>query len=182
MKLRLRSQGQPELRRVSLFLRATLRALTVVGLPILVLAPFAARGGAAPHQQPAPSVISAPARPSKLLAGATLRGGDYLVSSNGRYRLAMQTNGNLVLSSEGHVLWASHTGGHPEAAATMQRDGNFVVYQRRRAIWNSETSHRGRQAYYLLVQPDGNVVISTPAGKAIWGTRRLATTPVDMAP
>jgi hypothetical protein len=171
MKLRPRSEGQAELRRVSIFLRAAVRALTVVGLPILVLAPFAARGAASPHQPAPPAVVvSVPPRPSQLLAGTTLRSGEFLASSGGRYRLDMQANGNLVLSWEGHVLWASRTSGHPGAVATMQRDGNFVIYQRRRAIWSSRTSRDPKGSYHLSLQTDGNVVLYSPAHRSIWET------------
>jgi hypothetical protein len=155
---------------VSIFLRAAVRALTVVGLPILVLAPFAARGAASPHQQPPAVVVSVPALPSQLPAGTTLRSGEILASSGGRYRLDMQANGNLVLSWEGHVLWASRTSRHPGAVATMQRDGNFVIYQGRRPIWSSRTSRHDRTSYYLSVRADGNVVLYSPAHKALWET------------
>jgi hypothetical protein len=169
MKLRPWSQGQPELRRVSIFLRATLRALTVVGLPILVLAPFAAKETAAPHYRH-PAAVSVRPRPSQLKAGTTLRSGAYLASANGRYRLEMQANGDLVLSEEGIVLWASHTARHRGAVATMQRDGNFVIYQRRRALWSSRTSRHARSDYYLSLQADGNIVLFTPARRALWET------------
>ena len=112
MKLRPWSQGQLQLGRISIFLRATFRALTVVGLPILVLAPFAAKDAAAPHYQH-PATVSLRPWPSQLGAGTTLRSGAYLTSANGRYRLEMQANGDLVLSEEGHVLWASHTPRRP---------------------------------------------------------------------
>ena len=171
MKLLLRSQGQPELPRVSLFLRATLRALTVVGLPILVLAPFDRGGSPAARPAVTPPLASAPAPPARLAAGSTLRSGGFLESANRSYRLEMQANGNLVLSWEGHVLWSSHTTHHPGAVASMQRDGNLVVYQGRRAIWNTRTSHRGRRNYELLLQSNGLVVIDTPTHKVIWEAR-----------
>ena len=146
-----------------------MRALTVVGLPILVLAPFAAKDAAAPHYQH-PATVSLRPWPSQLGAGTTLRSGAYLTSANGRYRLEMQANGDLVLSEEGHVLWASHTARHRGAVATMQRDGNFVIYQRRRALWSSQTSRHGRGDYYLSLQTNGNVVLDSPAHQTLWET------------
>ena len=170
MKLRLRSEGQPELRRVSLFVRAALRALTVVGLPILVLAPFTVGSTATPARRPSP-VVQAPRLPSRLPAGVSLHAGSFLTSPNGHYRLEMQANGDLVLAWGGHVLWTSRTAGHPGAVATMQADGNFVVYQHRRAIWDSRTSHAHKSRYYLLLQSDGDLVIYSPAHKLVWQTR-----------
>jgi len=169
MKLCLRSQDQPEFPRVSIFLRAALRALTVVGLPILVLAPFDTAGEAAPHHQ-APLVIAVPAQPSRLSAGSQLRSGSRLVSANGRYELDMQGDGNLVLYSRGHALWKSDTADHPGDYATMQGDGNFVIYQAHRAIWSSGTSRDGNGRYYLLLQNDGSLAIFSPADKSIWET------------
>jgi hypothetical protein len=44
-------------------------------------------------------------------------------------RLAMQTDGNLVMyRPDNSVVWNSQTGGHPGAWAKLQSDGNFVVY------------------------------------------------------
>jgi hypothetical protein len=170
MKLRLRSHGQPELRRVSIFVRAALRALTVVGLPILVLAPFTTGGNATPAHQPT-RMVPVVIQPSRLQAGKTLRGGSWLTSPNGRYRLEMQASGDLVLTSGGHVLWSSHTARYPGAVATMQSDGNFVIYEHNRAIWNSRTSRRHKSsAYYLLVEANGNVVVDTQTHKTIWET------------
>lgn len=147
------------------------RALIVVGLPILVLAPFDALGGAAPHQQPPPAAqVRVKTPSSRLAAGSTLRSGSVLASPTGRYRLAMQADGNLVLFEAGHALWSSRTSGHRGAVATMQSDGNFVIYQEHRAIWSSGTSRGGRHAYYLVVETDGDVVIFTPANRPIWET------------
>ncbi len=169
MKLCLRSQDQPEFPRVSIFLRAALRALTVVGLPILVLAPFDTAGDAAPHHK-APPVVAMPTQPSRLSAGSKLRSGSRLVSPNGLYDLEMQSDGNLVLYSRTHALWKSDTADHPGDYATMQGDGNFVIYQGHRAIWSSGTSRGGNSRYYLLLQNDGNLAILSPADRSIWET------------
>jgi len=169
MKLRLRSEGQSELRRVSLFVRATLRALIIVGLPILVLAPFDTLGSAAPHPQIF-HPVAVTTYSSRLPAGSALRRGSVLASSGGRCLLDMQSDGNLVLDWEGHTLWSSRTSGHLGAIAVMQRDGNLVIYQRHRAIWSSGTAGGGSHPYYLLVKADGNVVVETPANRPIWQT------------
>ena len=105
---------------------------------------------------------------NELAAGTQLKGGSRLESPNGRYRLAMQADGNLVLYGEGHPLWASGTAGHPGAFLVMQGDGNLVVYQANRPIWSSGTDRGGRAAYYLSLQDNGNATIDSPAGKAIW--------------
>lgn len=81
-----------------------------------------------------------------------------LVSPNGRHVLQAQEDGNLVLYTEGHPLWATGTHGHPGATAWHQPDGNLVVYDaERRPLWDSGTWHYPGST--LVVQDDGNVVI-----------------------
>jgi hypothetical protein len=52
----------------------------------------------------------------------------------------------------------------------MQSDGNFVIYKAGAAIWSSVTDQTVRGVYTLTVQDDGNVVIYSPSGKALWNT------------
>ena len=46
-----------------------------------------------------------------LTEGQKLVKGDALTSSNGAYTLTLQDDGNLVLASRGHAIWASGTDG-----------------------------------------------------------------------
>jgi hypothetical protein len=105
-----------------------------------------------------------------LPAGATLFDGQSLVSSNGRFSLDMQGDGNLVLYGAGLVLWDSGTGGDVPDQAVMQSDGNLVIYRAERPVWSSGTEQTARGMYTLTVQDDGNAVIYSPAGKALWNT------------
>jgi lipoprotein-anchoring transpeptidase ErfK/SrfK/predicted lipoprotein with Yx(FWY)xxD motif len=107
---------------------------------------------------------------AELVAGNELRGGSWLVSSNGHYRLAMQADGNLVLSWQGQPLWASGTDKHPGAVLEMQGDGNLVIYQGNRPIWSSGTDRGGNALYHLSLQDNGTATVQSPAGKQIWAT------------
>ena len=103
-----------------------------------------------------------------LSAGQLLPGGT-LSSANRQYRLAYQSDGNLVLFNvlAGTAVWASDTGGTSPGSATMQSDGNFVIYNGTGTpVWSSGTG--GNLGATLAVQNDGNVVISNAAGQAIW--------------
>ena len=82
----------------------------------------------------------------------------------------MQGDGNLVLYGAGLVLWDSGTVHDAGDYATMQSDGNFVIYKAGAAIWSSVTDQTARGVYTLTVQDDGNVVIYSPSGKALWNT------------
>jgi hypothetical protein len=106
-----------------------------------------------------------------LGSGQTLPGGHILEASNKIDTLAMQTDGNLVLYTQGVAVWASNTAGYTGARAVMQSDGNLVVYgPGNDALWSSGTA--GHPGSALAVQDDGNVVIYDRT-TAIWATRTV---------
>ena len=90
-------------------------------------------------------------------------------SPDGRFRLVMQTDGNLVLYGPSGALWSSQTNGTNATFAAMQVDGNLVVYTATgQPLWASGTS--GHPASELDVQSDGNVVIYSDAMVPLWST------------
>jgi hypothetical protein len=104
---------------------------------------------------------------AQLTAGAILAGGS-IRSCDGRFTLAMQGDGNLVLYQNRTPLWASNTSGTTASYATMQGDGNLVLYNAaHHPIWASHTNrHPGA---YLVVQNDGNTVIYS-GHTPLWAT------------
>ena len=104
----------------------------------------------------------------RLVAGSTMRGGQWLTSLNGRYRLYMQSDSNLVVydMSNGQALWwtgASAANGQ----AIFQSDGNFVVYDGgMNPIYF--TSTEGNPGAFMVLQNDGNLVIYSADGRALW--------------
>ena len=64
--------------------------------------------------------------PGKLISNV-LTAEQSFTSPNGRYRLTMQGDGNLVEYDGASVVWASGTSGSG-ARVVMQDDGNLVVY------------------------------------------------------
>ena len=61
--------------------------------------------------------------------GSRLYKGQSLYSTNGWYRLSMQTDGNLVITDKaGAVTWNSGTFGTAAHFAAFQPDGNLVLY------------------------------------------------------
>ncbi len=93
--------------------------------------------------QVATPVAYAASGEQRLSPGERLNSGQYLVSSNGEYRLTMQHDGNLVLRrGNGSVYWHSGTHGRHGAFATYQSEGNFVIYQRGRAVWHANSVAR----------------------------------------
>ncbi|MBX3169791.1 MAG: lectin [Candidatus Eremiobacteraeota bacterium] len=104
-----------------------------------------------------------------LQPGSTMFPGQVAWSSDGRYHLNFQEDGNLVLYNNfGTVMWATQTNGAPATELRMQPDGNLVMYGNGQTIWASNTAgHPGAQ---LRVQNDGNVVIYSPRQRVLWAT------------
>ena len=112
----------------------------------------------------------------RLVPEQTMAAGQGLVANNGRARLVMQQDGNLVLSDQfsgpRRVVWAAGTEGNPGARATMQGDGNFVVYAADgRPLWASHTE--GHPGAVLVLQDDGNAVVYAPDGRPLWASHTM---------
>src|SRR6201995_6067927 len=102
-----------------------------------------------------------------LTEGPKLVKGDSLTSSNGAYTLTLQDDGNLVLASRGHAIWASGTDGQDGVRAEVQHDGNFVVYTADKPVWHTDT--KGQIKVRRGWQDDRNLVLYSADGSA-WGT------------
>jgi LysM repeat protein len=116
-----------------------------------------------------------------LHAGQNLAVGQQIDSENG-YVLALQEDGNLVLSDGGDVVWATGTNGSGATTATMQEDGNFALYTTSGSlVWSSDTS--GNPGSRLVLQNDRNVVVYNSAGTSTWasGTNTDNARPVPEA-
>ncbi|HEV2813913.1 MAG TPA: hypothetical protein VGW10_11735 [Solirubrobacteraceae bacterium] len=111
----------------------------------------------APPQGAAPNNLGSTLGPDQ-----TMYTDDYLVSDDGRYRLVMQLDGNLVEYGPTGPVWSSGTSSQG-ARAVMQLDGNLVIYSAGGTpLWSTNTSGRGESR--LVVQNDGNLVIYGPNG------------------
>jgi len=65
----------------------------------------------------------------RIDSGNILVPGESRWSCNGRFTLAHQTDGNVVLyDGPSSPLWASNTSGRSSTSLIMQSDGNLVVY------------------------------------------------------
>jgi hypothetical protein len=144
-------------------------------------ADFGQWGASAPPPPPPPGPPTGkPASPSgcgTVLAGQGLVSGETYSSCDGRFSLAMQTDGNLVLYRNGAgAIWASSTAGSDGYAAIMQGDGNFVLYgHHSNPLWASGTNGHGGAT--LAVQEDGNLVVYAPGGKPVWATMTVFPAP-----
>lgn len=102
-----------------------------------------------------------------LAAGRQLDSQQYLRSSDKRYGLLLQSDGNLVLHGPGyHVLWQSGTPGSGATRLVMQTDGNLVLYNGNAALWWTWTGGTG--STHAVMQSDGNFVVYTAGNSATW--------------
>lgn len=99
-----------------------------------------------------------------LMAGKKLTSGKSIESSNGQYKLAMQSDGNAVLRGNGRPIWQTNTPNNAGGYITMQNDGNFVVYSKaNKALWASGTN-RGSSTSKVVIQSNGDLQVITSNG------------------
>lgn len=112
----------------------------------------------------------APTCSDRLTAGQSLLPGDKRCSSDGRFQLIMQGDGNLVLyTSSYQVIWASYTQGRGAYRAVMQGDGNLVIYtQSGTPLWWTGT--QGNAGAWFVVQSDANLVVYSAANRPLWAS------------
>ncbi len=98
-----------------------------------------------------------------------------VVSPGGRYWLAMQSDGNLVVyDAVGHAHWATMTN-VPGSTLHVQADGNVVLYDASGfPLWTTGVYSPGAA---LQVQDDGNLVLYAASGKVLWDAFGFAGQP-----
>ena len=108
----------------------------------------------------------------ELSNGQVLGHGQELISRNRKYRLIMQTDGNLVMyRNDGAVRWHTHTHGKgcPPYQLVMQGDNNLVVYAYGwKATWHTHTHSKGAAGARAVLQDDGNFVIYDGRSQVLW--------------
>jgi len=108
---------------------------------------------------------------NNLVFGETMTPGSDVYSSNGRFRLRFQSDGNLVLyfTPTGATLWTSGTAGRNGTRLIMQNGGNLVMYDASDDdVWSTDSD--GHPGACLKVQDDGNVVLYGLDGSVLFQT------------
>jgi nucleoid-associated protein YgaU len=104
-----------------------------------------------------------------LASGSSLAAGQSITSDNGKYKLELQADGNLVLSGPTGVGWSSDTAGKGGTHADMQADGNFVLYTADNGVvWRTDTADK--PGAHLVLQDDRNIVIYAADGTTVLWT------------
>lgn len=104
-------------------------------------------------------------------AGEILHKGDVLTSPNGRYRLVMQDDGNLVMyffpgnQSKAYSRWSTSTNRNGGNYAAIQYDGNLAVYTGSNTwAWQAGTGGKATASYKLVLEDDGYLYLGSPTG------------------
>jgi hypothetical protein len=106
--------------------------------------------------------------PDRLSPGQQLLRNQSIRSTDGRFTLIMQNDGNLVIYKGAQALWATNTWGKPVTRCVMQNDGNLVLYDNNNApYWASNTWRYPGGT--VIMQNDGNLVIYQ-GGVARWAS------------
>jgi hypothetical protein len=96
--------------------------------------------------------------------------GDSLKSNNGHHVLIMQTDGNLVQYTNGTAVWHTATSGRGAVAAGFEWGHLSIRIQpsliQEITLWSSDTT--GNAGGVLRMQDDGNLVIYSATGVALW--------------
>ena len=90
-----------------------------------------------------------------LIPGGMIGNGQLLKSSNGRFMMRMQKDGNLVVYSGSNPIWASRTEnkGCQPFRLEMQHDSNLCIYDGTgRCTWASQTHGCGRAGAWVEMQ------------------------------
>lgn len=118
------------------------------------------------------ALVLVPAPGAEAASSTTLAGGQQLRAGQslnaGNYRLAMQSDGNLVVyGPENAPRWHTWTYMHPGSRLVMQTDGNLVLYSSNDvALWNSRTW--GNPGARAVIQGDGNLVVYRADNVPLW--------------
>lgn len=135
-------------------------------------------GGSAPGSNGGSADSKSYSAKSSITAETSIKPGESRSSSNGIYKLSVESDGNIVITKNGAKIWEARTGGKNVSTLKMQKDGNLVAYTAsEQAVWATGSHGKGNSSCVLVMQDDGNLVIYKDGDNPIWssGTRNVYT-------
>ncbi|HEY7223648.1 MAG TPA: hypothetical protein VH561_08680 [Micromonosporaceae bacterium] len=98
-----------------------------------------------------------------------LRSGRSISSCDGRFTLAVEPSGTVVLAAGKTVVWSAPLSSHRAATVEVKANGDLVALDASsRVVWSTGTS--GHPLSRLALQDDGNLVLYDPADHVLWAT------------
>ncbi len=128
-------------------------------------------GGAPPA--PPPPTHPAQNIGNRLTIGTRMDTTQYLQSSNGAYRAFFKPNGEFIVqdTSDGSVIWSSHTGNISPGNIKVGADGSVHIYDSSNIQkWSTHTDGSGSNNW-LTLQIDGNLVLYYQNYYATWSSK-----------
>jgi hypothetical protein len=113
--------------------------------------------------------------------------GQFLQSPNGRFRLDLHSDGNLVIKDNGNIIWVAD--GNQPYSRTLSRkqkgapwlvvsNSGFLYDPARSRLWIAESTHTRDKSYWLhshmSIQDDG-IWSFTMVGQALFGGHGLVS-------
>ena len=125
------------------------------------------------HQRKPAPPDPAKERTDKLYPGQRLSAGESLWSDDGKVRLDMRRDGNLVVAQGTDILWDSMTAQTGNANyLDFRPDGNLLLCKGDGTPiidWRAA----GMGGHVLVTQSDGNLAVYSPSGLPVWASDRL---------
>lgn len=119
--------------------------------------------------------ICAVSAKDNLYPGECVTSGEILLTSqNGCFQADTLSNGALLIKRTADYANIAITGrslSWPDKFC-FQKDGNFVSYRGNNAVWSTKTNGDGGAV--IRMQNDGNLVMYTPPGQAVWSTNSVS--------
>lgn len=111
---------------------------------------------------------------NSLNSGMVMYPGDYIMSSNGMYKLVYQMNGNLGIYDGASPKWVSGTTLYVPGHAAMRNDGSFILStsthpkkaKKSNIYWKVKTTQPG--PYRLVMQNDMNLALYGRDNVLLW--------------
>ena len=103
----------------------------------------------------------------KCVRNGILRRGTNLTSRNGKYKLHLREDGNLVLTCKAHTIWTSHTMNNTVDFLYFDEDGtNLILHGKDNStIWRAPITRLGKE---LVLQDNGKLVLYNSCNTSIW--------------
>ena len=115
--------------------------------------------------------VSATPTSNTMHAGDQLQEGQFLSSTDGRYRAVLQTDGSFVVDDGAKEIWTNGIKDYyGKNHIVLQADGNLVSYlSNGTPLWSTQTN--GSDADRLVMQTDGNLVMYNDRYQPIWSSK-----------
>ena len=97
----------------------------------------------------------------------------YLLSNNGKYRLEMQSNGELAIinNKDRYYIWISPNQETLATDAQILNDGTLVILNNGVRVWASIPITNGTAPFTLSLRDDANLVIEDSTSTLIWESK-----------